>query len=575
MQHGGSSNGLFFNTSSSAGITSAAMVESRKENAAGNRRNSALCYAAMSAPKSKMHGRHDSALQHVEWVPLVLTTALFLISFTSRIQQSAVLARSFWAACAALLAWQGLLVLRSKTASSPALILTAPRAQHFIQAACQLSIYVYWGWHWRPVYDYAWLLLAQLLFAYALDMLLSWTRRGSYVFGFGPFPIIFSTNLFLWFKDDWFYLQFLLVTVGVLGKEFVRWNREGRYVHIFNPSAFTLGLFSVVLLVTGTTHVTWGPEIASTLTLAPQIYLYLFVVGLIVLYFFSVTLVTASAAAVLIGLSALYTSFTGVPYFLDSEIPSAVFLGLHFLVTDPSTSPRTPLGRLVFGLLYGCGVFGLYSLLGSLGQPTFYDNLMCVPLLNLSVPWIDRAVQLLRERPLLHRLGLDAPLGRLNVAHMAVWVAFFFAMTAIGKTDGRHTGDRLPFWSEACNAQRATACRRLIQVETTYCNDNSGWACNEAGLHYFAGKLVDADRELAQSYFAKACEARFQAACLNTLDPAREARAQPRALDLRLLLREGGHNLIDMPEPELYSRACEHGWTFACQKTLRATGSDH
>jgi hypothetical protein len=64
---------------------------------------------------------------------------------------------------------------------------------------CQLSVYAYWGWYWPPVYDFAPLLAAQLVFAYAFDVLLSWTRRGSYVLGFGPFPIIFSTNLFLWF----------------------------------------------------------------------------------------------------------------------------------------------------------------------------------------------------------------------------------------------------------------------------------------------------------------------------------------------------------------------------------------
>jgi len=67
-------------------------------------------------------------------------------------------------------------------------------------------------------------------------------------------------------------------------------------VHIFNPSAFALGLFSLVLITTGATDLTWGQEIASTLTLAPMIYLYLFLLGLIVMYFFSVTLVVAAAA---------------------------------------------------------------------------------------------------------------------------------------------------------------------------------------------------------------------------------------------------------------------------------------
>lgn len=513
------------------------------------------------------------ALEGVRWVPLATTGAMLLVSLTPRVQQNAVLGLSFLAAATALLVWQAVVFAQTRGTPGPSFTLAAPRAQHYVQALCQLSVYAYWGWHWSPVYDYAWLLVAQLLFAYTLDMLLSWTRRGTYVLGFGPIPIIFSTNLFLWFKDDWFYLQFLLITVGVMGKEFVRWQREGRLTHIFNPSAFTLGLFSVVLLMTGTTHVTWGQEIASTLSLAPHIYVFLFLMGLVVLYFFSVTLVTMMAATVLMTLSAAYSAVNGVPYFLDSEIPSAVFLGLHLLVTDPSTSPRTPLGRLVFGVLYGLGVFGLYTLLGVLGQPTFYDKLMCVPLLNLSVPWIDRWVLGLGERPLLHRLGLDAPLGRLNPAHMAVWIVVFLGATALGKTDGRHTGDSFPFWAEACAANRPNACRRLLQLETTYCNDNSGWACNELGLHHLDGKLRPADPALAQAYFAKACEARFQPACLNALDSTTVARADPRTLDLRLLLREGGRNLLDMPEPDLYTRACEHGWTFACGQTSRGAGN--
>ena len=105
----------------------------------------------------------------------------------------------------------------------------------------------------------------------------------------------------------------------------------------------------MVLLATGTTHLTWGQEIATTFGLGPRIYTVLFLTGLVVMYFFAITPVTAMAAATLFGLSAAYMAITGVPYFVDSEIPTAVFLGLHLLVTDPSTSPRTPLGRAIFG----------------------------------------------------------------------------------------------------------------------------------------------------------------------------------------------------------------------------------
>jgi hypothetical protein len=40
----------------------------------------------------------------------------------------------------------------------------------------------------------------------------------------------------------------------------------------------------------------------------------------------------------------------------------------------------------------------------------------------------------------------------------------------------------------------------------------------------------------------------------------------PRPFDLRLLLREGGPNLLEMNEPDLYARACRHGWAEACPK---------
>jgi hypothetical protein len=499
-------------------------------------------------------------------VPAVFTTALFLLSFLPRVQQNDVLVWSFWVAVAVLGTWALLLNFRSrKLGSAKSFVLTKPKPQHYIQAMVHLSVYTYWGWHWPPVQEHALLLLAQLCFAYAFDMLMAWTRRDTYLLGFGPFPIIFSTNLFMWFRDDWFYLQFLMIAVGFMGKEFVRWNRDGKSTHIFNPSAFTLGLFSLVLILTNSTSITWGPQIASTLSLAPGIYTYLFLGGLVVMYFFSITLVAASAAAVLFSLSALYYTFTGVPYFLDSEIPTAVFLGLHLLVTDPSTSPRTPPGKLVFGILYGLGVFALYSILSAFGAPTFYDKLLCVPLLNLSVQWIDRSVLGLRDKKGLERFGLGViPTRRANLAHMAVWIVFFGLMTLVGKTDGRHLGDSLPYWAQACEEGRPTACDRLLLVESNYCADNSGWACNEIGAHYMVGKIADADAERALGFFARACELRFQAGCLNVLDPSNATVANPRPFDLRLLLREGGQNLLEMPEPELYQRACEHGWNYAC-----------
>ena len=497
-------------------------------------------------------------------LPLILIAALLLLCLTSRVQQNNVLLWSFLAATGGLVSWLCWLLFQLNRDRILRAFNIVVRPQHYVQALVQISVFAYWGFFWRPVYDHALLILAQIIFAYTFDILLTWSRRHDYILGFGPFPIILSINLFLWFRDDWFYMQFLMIAVGFMGKEYLRWQREGRSVHIFNPSAFALGLFSLVLILTNTTSLTWGQEIASTLTLAPNIYTFLFLIGLVVMYFFSITLVAGMAAISLFGLSAIYSSVAGVPYFLDSEIPAAVFLGLHLLITDPSTSPRTPLGKTIFGMLYGLGVFGLYTLLGNIGVPTFYDKLLCVPLLNLSVVAIDRAVSSLNFQPLSNMWRTDWVSGRANLAHMSVWIAVFAAMTLLGKTDGKHTGDSLPFWEQACTEDLPNSCYRLVQLKTAYCDDNSAWACNELGIHYRAGKIVAQDTEQSFGFFAQACELKFKAACANLLDNSLALRDAPYELDLRLLLREGGLNLMNESLDNLYARACNHDWAFAC-----------
>jgi hypothetical protein len=73
------------------------------------------------------------------------------------------------------------------------------------------------------------------VFLTTLDALLSWSRGRSWIPGMGPFPIVLSTNFFLWFRDDWFVWQFVMIVAGALVKEFVRWERNGKRVHVFNP----------------------------------------------------------------------------------------------------------------------------------------------------------------------------------------------------------------------------------------------------------------------------------------------------------------------------------------------------
>src|SRR5439155_2357532 len=191
-------------------------------------------------------------------LPLAFTLLLLAFTTIPAVHQHWRLLWSFLGAVGALLLWTGVLLVTARRAGRTLVLEPTIRAQHYLQACAHTAIYVYWGAYWHQVYDAAYLIAAQMVFAYAFGSLLSWSRSDSYALGFGPFPIIFSTNLFLWFKPDWFYLQFLMIAVGFLAKELIRWNKGGRMAHIFNPSSFPLSVFSLALLLTGSTHLTWG-----------------------------------------------------------------------------------------------------------------------------------------------------------------------------------------------------------------------------------------------------------------------------------------------------------------------------
>jgi len=365
-------------------------------------------------------------------LPLLFTLLLFALGLLPTVRSNGNLLWSFLGAAAALALWTAILLAAALGRGRTLGLQFVLRKQHYLQACSHTSILLYWGWYWREVYHSAPLIAGQLAFAFALDALLAWSRRDTYSLGFGPFPIIFSTNLFLWFKPDWFYLQFLMVAVGFAAKELLTWQKEGRRTHIFNPSSFTLMLFSVVLLATGTTGITWGPEIATTQLNPPHIYLLIFLVTLPAQFLFGTAPMTWAAVTTAYLVEVVYFAATGIHFFPERPVPIAVFLGMHLLFTDPSTSPRSELGRLLFGMLYGLGVVALLALLTHWHLPTFYDKLLPVPILNLLIQWIDRAARsnlLKRFDP--GAFGRGWLPRRRNLAYISIWTITFVTITVV------------------------------------------------------------------------------------------------------------------------------------------------
>jgi len=436
------------------------------------------------------------------------------------------------------------------------------RPQHYVQACAHTAILLYWGWYWRPVYDAAWLIAAQIVFAYAFDILLTWWRRDVCTLGFGPLPVVLSMNLFLWFKPGWFVWQFVMIAVAFTGKALLQWQRDGRAVHVFNPSALALTVMSLGLLMAGATDVTWGREIAITQFYPPRMYLFLFAVSLPGQILFGVTTMTLAAVTTTCLFGLAYFALTGTYFFVDAYVPIAVFLGMHLLFTDPSTSPRTELGRLMFGAVYGLSVVGLYGLLTAAGLPTFYDKLLQVPLMNLSVRHIDRLVRW----PAFQRFSPDNVLRRVtayrrNLAYVCLWGIVFGLMSATGGLGDRHPGQWLPFWQQACREQRPHACAHVEQFETTLCRAGSGWACNELGVLRSDG---GGDPIGALASWQQGCDIGFSPACANARDGGGRT-AAPDLADYPILLRGSKGPIADLPPSALYARACQQHWVAACR----------
>jgi TPR repeat protein len=527
-----------------------------------------------------MNARKRAPRNFVPPLTLALLVTLLLGAFSlfPPVNGNPRLAAAFWGATAALFILWFLLRRRvAQTGRTLSYEFVAHKV-HWVQPLMQGCVYFYWGMYWPAVFDFAPMIVAQLIFAYALDMLVCWWRRDKWILGFGPLPIILSTNLFLWFREDWFFLQFLMVATGVLGKEFIKWKRDGRLTHIFNPSALALFVFSIALIVTRSTDISWGQQIAKTISNPDHIYLLIFLVGLVVQGLFSVTLVTLSAAATLFLLGLAYTHATGVYNFVDSNIPAAVFLGLHLLVTDPSTSPKTTPGKIVFGGLYGAGVFALYPALAWLDIPRFYDKLLCVPLLNLSVRALDGA-----SRALTARFRLPASISgrsprQANAVHMALWISLFVVMTATGflAKELGHPGGHAEFWQKACRENRLNGCREWVRSLKITCAYSGAAACAALGDLQQEGRLAPRDPLMAGKNFGRACDLGLAAGCASLTEFVQHG-----GQDVFLRACDGGDGISCFilgwqtdkglgvaADPAraaaLFERSCAAGWARGC-----------
>jgi hypothetical protein len=216
-------------------------------------------------------------------------------------------------------------------------------------------------------------------------------------------------------------------------------------------------------------------------------------------------------------------------------------------------------------------------LLGAAGVPTFYDKLLQVPILNLSVKLLERASSarwLEAFDP--SRVGRSLTARQRHVAYLSVWAVVFALMSASQGVGDHHPGQWLPFWERACREGRPRACAYLANMESIFCNAGSGWACNESVIlenerGSGARDSTGSDLSAATASFQRGCRLGFVPACRNAVRLVDGTRPFERALptlgDYPILLRGSKGPLTDRAPSALHARACEQGWPADCGQT--------
>ena len=259
-------------------------------------------------------------------LPFAFTFGLAGLTLLPQVRRNPKVLTAFLGVAILLCLWNALLLFRARRTGRTLQLEVVLRKQHYVQACAQLAVLLYWGWYWPPVYAFGPFILAQLLFAYAFDMLLA-----------GPGATLTRSGLGV---SSHLQHQFVsVVQIGlvlsavryggarVAAKELIRWNRDGRRVHIFNPSSFPLAVFSLALLATGRSDLTWGQNIATTQFYPPQMYLMLFLIGLPGQFFFGVTSMTMSAVVAEYAFGRIYFAADRHLFFLRFLHPDCRFSG--------------------------------------------------------------------------------------------------------------------------------------------------------------------------------------------------------------------------------------------------------
>ncbi len=329
-------------------------------------------------------------------------------------------AQPLGAMLALMVAWLALLV-RLRRRSTALRWVETVKPTHLLPVALQLTLFLYWGLYDRAVGELLGDLVIQVMFAYGLEAwFLAWRNEGRVQIGASVLPIVGSMNLFVWFLGEDRWLALVTLTLAIASKHLIQ--REGR--HIFNPSAFGIAITGALCMLMPNTFGFF--DLSHAFNSGPNMVELILLLALIAQLRVPIVLVSMGA-------------FIALLLLVDTQVltrPTAlwgpVFLALCLLVTDPATIPKTPVGKLLFGTIYGAMMALLATGLTAMGENDFFSKVFPLPLVNGLVPLFDRW----GARAETWTRGALEP--RHNRVHVGLWIAL--VLSVLYGTDAKNGG---------------------------------------------------------------------------------------------------------------------------------------
>lgn len=345
----------------------------------------------------------------------------FLVFLAPQVRGDGSLRNSILGANGLLLLWFAvLLVLKRKRGSSWEFDLFL-RPQILVQGCVQASVYIYVSQFSHWISDYAPLIVYQLIFAVAFELLLSLHRYGNARIGYSVLPIVLSINLFIWIKPQYFYAQLLMVAFAVWSKHYIARTVNGTTSHVFNPSGIAMAVASLVLLCLGPNKYSLLNAIIDSYHQSrPHIFVFVLAVGSISQWAGRVSLVSLGTLLMLFTASRTCEWLTGMPA-MNRWVDPSILVGVTLLITDPATCPQKSFGKLLFGACYALGILTSYTTLSYLHLPGYYAKIPFVPILNVVAPYFDRLAISIRWETMLSTL-------RGRMAQTVVYAAIFLIL---------------------------------------------------------------------------------------------------------------------------------------------------